>query len=49
MAEGTVDEAYYYSSRRKEQQMHHLLETVKRRGLKIPRRRKTTLLDYIEP
>jgi len=48
MAEGTVDEAYY-SSRRKEQQMHHLLETVKRRGLKSPRRRKTTLLDYIEP
>jgi Fanconi anemia group M protein len=49
MAEGTVDEAYYYSSRRKEQQMHHLLETVKRRGLKSPRRRKTTLLDYVEP
>jgi Fanconi anemia group M protein len=49
MAEGTVDEAYYYSSRRKEQQMHHLLETVKRRGLKGPRKRKTTLLDYIEP
>ena len=48
MAEGTVDEAYYYSSRRKEQQMRHLLEAVKRRGLK-PRRRKTTLLDYIEP
>jgi Fanconi anemia group M protein len=48
MAEGTVDEAYYYSSRRKEQQMRHLLETVKRRGLK-PRRRKITLLDYIEP
>jgi len=48
MAEGTVDEAYYYSSRRKEQQMHHLLDSVKRRGLK-PRRRKTTLLDYIEP
>jgi len=49
MAEGTVDEAYYYSSRRKEQQMRHLLETVKRRGLKNTRRRKTTLLDYIEP
>ena len=49
MAEGTVDEAYYYSSRRKEQQMRHLLETVKRRGLKSPRKRKTTLLDYIEP
>lgn len=48
MAEGTVDEAYYYSSRRKEQQMRHLLDAVKRRGLK-PRRRKTTLLDYIEP
>jgi Fanconi anemia group M protein len=48
MAEGTVDEAYYYSSTRKEQQMRHLLEAVKRRGLK-PRRRKTTLLDYIEP
>jgi Fanconi anemia group M protein len=49
MAEGTVDEAYYYSSRRKEQQMHRLLETVKRRGLKSPRKRKTTLLDCIEP
>jgi Fanconi anemia group M protein len=49
MAEGTVDEAYYYSSRRKEQQMHHLLGTVKLRGLKGPRKRKTTLLDYIEP
>jgi Fanconi anemia group M protein len=49
MAEATVDEAYYYSSRRKEQQMHHLLETVKRRGLKSPRKRKATLFDYIEP
>ena len=45
-AEGTVDEAYYWSSRRKEQKMQHLLETVKRRRLK-PRRRKVTLLDYI--
>jgi hypothetical protein len=32
-----------------EQKMHHLLETVKRRGLKSPRKRKTTLLGYIEP
>jgi len=48
MAEGTVDEAYYYSSRRKEQEMRQLLQTVKRRGLKRARRRRT-LHDYIEP
>lgn len=48
MAEGTVDEAYYYSSRRKEQEMRQLLQTVKRRGLKRARRRRT-LHDYVEP
>jgi Fanconi anemia group M protein len=48
MAEDTVDEAYYYSSRRKEQKMRHLLEAVKRRGIRH-RKRKITLLDYLEP
>jgi Fanconi anemia group M protein len=48
MAEGTVDEAYYYSSRRKEERMRHLLENVKQGKLRR-RRRRITLLDYIEP
>jgi Fanconi anemia group M protein len=48
MAEGTVDEAYYYSSRRKEERMRYLLENVKQGKLR-PRRRRITLLNYIEP
>ena len=47
MAEDTVDEAYYWSSRRKEEQMRQLMETMKRKGIR-PRRRKVTLMDYIE-
>jgi Fanconi anemia group M protein len=45
MTEGTIDEAYYWSSRRKEQQMHRHLDTIKKQGIRIPRKR-TTLLDY---
>lgn len=47
MAEDTVDEAYYWSSRRKEQQMRNLMENVKRKGIGQKRRR-VTLMDYIE-
>ena len=46
MSEGTIDEAYYYTSQRRERQMHRFLQTVKKKGSKIPSKTKRTLDDW---
>ncbi len=46
MSEGTIDEADYRTSQRREEQMHRFLQTVKKKGARLPGKTKRTLDDW---